>query len=216
MILFAADNHYGAHPGARINECLKGFDIAFHEDDWSCFTKYELENECDLMILNMIGDTCEVPHPDSKAEEAIKKYCEAGKNILLLHGSSAAFWEWAWWREIVGLRWVRPNDPEQIPASTHPKRPFKVSVSKTRHPLCSELKALDLPQDEIYINLEQMGPVTTLMETFTDEGTFPQAYESRTPWGGTILCFIPGHAQEVTQNNDVVHNISTMINYLLK
>ena len=37
--------------------------------------------------------------------------------LLLLHGSSAAFWHWDWWRRIVGYRWVRGNDPDGIPAS---------------------------------------------------------------------------------------------------
>ena len=30
--------------------------------------------------------------------------------MLLWYGSSAAFWQCAWWRSIVGFRWVRKED----------------------------------------------------------------------------------------------------------
>ena len=95
MILFASDNHYEARPGASIYERIRNdYDIEFFEDDWSCF-KQENLNSCKLLILNMIGDTCDLPHPGSDAEAAIKSYVESGKPILLLHGSSAAFWKWS-------------------------------------------------------------------------------------------------------------------------
>ena len=215
MILFIADNHYGVHPGKMIHEVIKNdYEIDFHEDSYDVANTKEFVSDYELVILNSIGDTCGVPHAGDEMEMQIKAYVEAGKNILLLHGASAAFWKWSWWREIVGLRWVRANDPEQITPSTHPVRPYKVTRSKTRHPLVAQLKDLDLPEDEIYINLEQMGPVTTLMETKTDEGTFTQCYECITPYGGKIVGFIPGHALAVTQHEDVVENIKTIINYL--
>jgi hypothetical protein len=215
MITFVADNHYNAHPGAAIYDCIKGdYPISFHEDDWSCFSKPDFAEACDLLILNMIGDTCGIDHPGPEAELALKAYLEQGKDLLLLHGSSAAFWQWDWWRKMVGYRWVRPNDPDGIVASTHPKRPYKVEVSKTRHPLCAALKPMDLPCDEIYIELEQVGPTLTLMHTTTDEGTFPQCYECLTPFSGTILGFIPGHAPDATRHPDLIHNVKTLINYL--
>lgn len=215
MILFAADNHYEKRPGAAIYDCLcSDYEMQFAEDDWSCFSADNLK-ECQLLVLNMIGDTCGLAHPDENAERAVKAYVESGRPILLLHGSSAAFWKWSWWRELVGFRWVRPNDPDGVAASWHPVRPYKVTRAKSRHPLVGKLLELDLPSDEIYISLEQTGAAITLMETDTDEGTFPQCYETKTPYGGRILAFIPGHDTAVTKHPDVIQNIKTLIDDLI-
>ena len=57
MIIFAADNHYGVHPGLCAFEEIRGAhpDIIFSEDDWSIFNRYNLAKDCELLILNMIG-----------------------------------------------------------------------------------------------------------------------------------------------------------------
>jgi hypothetical protein len=134
--------------------------------------------------------------------------------MLLLHGSSAAFWHWDWWRSMVGFRWVRPKDPDGVEPSTHPVRPFEVKTIKGRHPLTKNLKNVQYPEDEIYINLEQTNPCWTIMETSTDEGTFPQAYACESPWGGEFLSYLPGHAKEAIQTPEHLENIKTMIDYL--
>ena len=192
----------------------KDFEVVYHENDWSGFTDCDLAETYDLIILHMIADTCGNPMPDDAVETKVKAYCERGGNLLLLHGSSAAFWHWDWWRKIVGLRWVRRNDPDGVPASNHPKRPYRVEVVESPHPLCTRLKAFDLPVDEIYINLQPVCPVTVLMETSTEEGLFPQCYECKTPWGGTIVGFIPGHCKAAVTHPALIHNIKTLIDYL--
>ena len=82
MIYFFADDHYNVSPGKEIYnhlpETLKKR-IRFFENDWSL-----LES----------GDWL----PGCGAERAVRAWCERGGNALLLHGSSAAFWEWAWWQ----------------------------------------------------------------------------------------------------------------------
>ena len=219
MIYFFADDHYGVHPGKVIFDHLpEGLrkNINFQENDWTLLESGAWLKDCELLILNMIGTTCNLPHPGAGAEKSVREWVEKGGNILMLHGSSAAFWQWDWWRQIVGFRWVRPNDPDGIPASTHPKRPYKVVPAKTRHPIVKELIPLELPEDEIYINLEQVSPAFTLMETRIEEGIFPQASESVTRYGGKMVNFIPGHAPEVTGNPDVIRNITVLVNYLLK
>ncbi|OGV56848.1 MAG: hypothetical protein A2X45_04560 [Lentisphaerae bacterium GWF2_50_93] len=215
MIIFTADDHYGAHPGKTIYEGIKSDfpGMVFAENDFSVLSDAELMGKCDLLILNMIAGTCNLEPPAGKAESNVKAYCERGGNMLLLHGSSAAFWHWDWWRKIVGYRWVRGNDPDGVPASTHPKRPYKVVRSKSRHPLCAKLAEMDLPEDEIYINLEQVCPSIDIMETRTDEGTFVQCYETLTPWGGRIIGFIPGHRKEVTSRKDYLDNVEKIIKY---
>jgi hypothetical protein len=217
MIIFAADNHYDSHPGRNIYNGLKDSynDIIFSEDDWSVFVKNDLKGKCSLLILNMIAATCKIDPPNEQAEKNIKAYCEKGGNILLLHGSSAAFWQWGWWRPIVGYRWVRGNDPDGIVPSSHPVRPYKVLISKSRHPLCAKLAEMELPEDEIYINLEQVSPAMSIMEAKTDEGTFIQCYESLTPWGGKIIGFIPGHKPKITESKVYLDNIKVIIDYLM-
>ena len=217
MIAFIADNHYDARPGYHLNEKLKLNDtVLFSEDDISPLPGWLQQKDCRLLILNWIGATCGLPHPGAEIESAVKEYMESGRPLMLLHGASAAFWEWPWWRELVGLRWVRGEDPDGFAASTHPVRPYSVAVSKTRHPLAAQLRPFSLPTDEIYTNLEQTAPVTVLLETTIDEGTFPQAYMTESPFGGKIASFIPGHAPHAFDNPELLHNVHTMIDYLLK
>ncbi len=217
MILFAADNHYGTRPGATLLAHIKdSFPIRFFEDDWSCFHTPPFPDDCELLILNMIAGTGDTPSPGAEAEAGVRAYVEGGGNMLLLHGSSAAFWHWDWWRPLVGFRWVRGNDADGFEPSTHPKRPFRLDIAKCRHELCNQLQAIDLPEDEIYINLEQTCPTTVLMTTTTDEGTFPQCYECTTSWGGTILGYLPGHRPDVVGDERMVANCRVLIEHLLR
>jgi len=216
MKLFVADDHYKAYPGRNQFECIRDAysDMIFRENDWSAFTEFDLVNECDLLILNMIADTCGLPLPDEKQSEAVKRYLESGKNLLLLHGGSSAFWHCDWFRQIVGIRWVRKNDPDGVEASFHPKEPFCVKPAKTRHPLVGKLQEMDFPEDEIYCSLEQVTPVTTLMETTISLGTCQQCTLSFTPWGGKVINFLPGHRPEVTRDPRLVSNLKVLIDYL--
>lgn len=216
MKLFVADNHYGAYPGRCQYECIRGDypDMIFREDDWSVFTEFDLARDCDLLILNMIADTCGIPAPDEAQAEAVRKYLETGKNLLLLHGGSSAFWPFDWYRKLVGIRWVRNNDPDGIVPSFHPKEPYTVKVSKVRHPLAAQLKEMSFQEDEIYCSLEQVTPVTTLMETTISLGTCPQCTESFTPWGGKVINFLPGHSKSVTKDPVLIDNLKLLIDYL--
>lgn len=216
MIYFFADNHYGTRPGFLQYQGLRSeFSLSFHEDDWSEMGRDGFAADCSLLLLNMIGDTCSVPHPGEAAERQLRAYVQSGRNLLLLHGSSAAFWQWEWWRRWVGLRWVRGNDPDGVPPSTHPVRNFRVDLHKSRHPLCRLLSPMEIPEDEIYIHLEETGPIATLMTTRTDEGTFPQCYECLTPWGGRMIGFLPGHRPEVAGSPVLLANIRVLLLSLL-
>lgn len=216
MILFAADRHYDKHPGRVLyEEIADAYAMDFYEDDWSCFEQADLRGKYGLIILNMISGCCDVPPPTANGESQVRAYLEAGGNFLLLHGASAAFWNCDWWRPVVGYRWVRGNDPDGFPSSTHPRRPYALRVSKCRHPLCKKLQEIDLPEDELYIRLEQTCPVMTLMETTTEEGTFPQCYEANTPWGGTMVGYLPGHEAHVVRLAPMVANGRVLIDYLL-
>ncbi len=212
MIIFAADNHYGAHPGKNLHDALcKRYEMSFAEDDLRVLNNL---SDCDLLILNLIGGTCEVPLADETCERAVRSYCERRGNLLLLHGASAAFWHWPWWRTLVGLRWVRPADPDGVSPSCHPRQPYQLEVAKTRHPLTSRLHAAALPTDEIYIHLEAVTPYLPLLTTTISEGTFVQCCISATPWGGTVVNFLPGHCPEAVAHPDLVHNVALLIEFL--
>lgn len=216
MILFAADRHYDVHPGKVLFQAIQDdYEIDFYEDDWSCFAQAGLKDRYDLLMLNMIAGTCDVPPPGPATEPNVRAYVEAGGDLLLLHGSSAAFWPWDWWRPLTGFRWVRANDPDGVPQSTHPKRPYTVRVAKTRHSLCAKLQEVSLPEDEIYIDLEQTCPTLTLMQTTTEEGTFPQCYLCTTPYGGSVVGYLPGHRPDAVGDPSMVANVRRLIDYLL-
>ena len=107
MIDFFADNHYDAHPGRVIFEHLPERlrrRIRFDEDDWRRLETGGWIDDCELVVLHLIGGSCGVAHPGPGAERAMRAWCERGGDLLLLHGASAAFWQWPWWRTIVGRR----------------------------------------------------------------------------------------------------------------
>ena len=218
MICFFADSHFDKHCGLKLYEQFPAELAArtvFTENQWDILESGEWERDCELLILNMIATTCGQPHAGAGAEAAVKRYVERGGNILMLHGSSAAFWQWQWWREITGVRWVRPNDPDGVERSTHPKAPCHVAVCKCRHPLCRELENFDLPEDEIYIDLEQTSPVSCLMTCDVNGKSYPQCTSSFTPWGGEVINFIPGHKEECVSNAALNADIARAIRYLL-
>lgn len=218
MILFIADEHMKEHAGKVIYEQIASRypNMEFHENDWSAFTKYDMACECELLILHMVAGTCEQPFPDEAACNAVKRYCQSGGNMLLLHASCAALWHCDWWRAITGFRWVRPEDPDGAVPSTHPVGYNHVKVCKARHELVNKLKDMPLEHDEIFIKMEQTLPSMILMDTHIDEGTFPQSWENRTPWDGLNIGFLPGHYKEATTNSVFLENVMTLIDYLLQ
>ena len=217
MIYFFADNHFGQHCGRVLHEHLPEAwrrRIRFFEDDWGVLESGAWLADCELLALHLIGGTSGNPMPGEGAERAVRQWLGRGGDFLLLHGSSAAFWPWAWWRPLAGLRWVRPGDPDGVPASTHPHAPCRVVPSKSRHPLAARLRPIDLPEDEIYIELEQTAPVDILMTTAVAGATWPQACEATADSGSRLVSFIPGHKPVCTANPDLVANLAAMLEYL--
>jgi hypothetical protein len=217
LIYFLADDHYGARPGATLWTALdRRFGILFEENGYAALQHPDFADRCSLLILSLIAGTQGGGGLAGAAEEQnVRDYLERGGPVLLQHGGSAAFWHWPWWRAIVGYRWVRGQDPDGVVPSEHPIRPYRVDVATAPHPLAAKLKSMDLPEDEIYIRLQQTCPATTLMSTTIAEGTFPQCYESVTPWGGTLIGFLPGHKPEVVRLPELVGNVQAIIDYLL-
>lgn len=219
MIYFFADDHFQKFCGRNIYKRLPDMlkkRIFFSENDPEYLESGIWEKDCELLILHVIGGTGGIPLPSDGAERAMLRYCISGRPMLLLHGSSAAFWHWDWWRKIAGLRWVRPEDPDHVPKSVHPHHPCRVEVAKVRHELARQLKPFDLPEDEIYIELEQTSPVAILMSTHIEEGIYPQCAECIGPAGAKIISFIPGHIPAAFEVPELTGNIATIIQYLLR
>ncbi|MBE6385700.1 MAG: ThuA domain-containing protein [Lentisphaerae bacterium] len=217
MIYFFADNHFNTHAGKNIFHALTPAlqeRVRFFEDDFTLLEEGAWADNCDLLILHLIGNTCGLPHPGSGAEKAVKKYCQQGGNLLLLHGSSAAFWQWEWWRHITGVRWVRPKDPDGVEPSVHPHGECSLTVCKCRHELANKLRPFELPEDEVYTALEQTSPALFLMMGTVNGQSFPQCCESYTPWGGKVINFIPGHKENCVKTPALTDNVEILIRYL--
>ncbi len=218
MIYFFTDDHFRTSPGRVLLEALPERlrrRIVFAENDFTLLESGAWLRDCELLMLNMIGGTCGNPHAGTGAEKAVRQWYGNGGSFLLFHGSSAAFWQWDWWRKASGYRWVRPGDPDGVESSVHPMRPYAVELCKCRHPLTGKLKPFRLPKDEIYTALEQTAPGTVLMQTRLREGTWPQCMETLTPSGGRILAFLPGHAPKAVRNTALVRDAVILIDYLL-
>ena len=217
MIYFLADDHFGVRPGATLREALAA-DYTFHfeENSFPCLESSTFADNCSLLILNFIAGTGTTPLVAGVAETNVRRYLERGKPLILLHGGSAAFWHWPWWRTIVGFRWVRANDPFHVPPSVHPVAPYRVEVRTCDHPLIAKLRPMELPEDEIYIQLEQTCPATILLTTTLANGIFPQCYENATPWGGRVIGFLPGHRPAVVRHPDSLANVRALLDYAVQ
>jgi len=216
MDLFLADNHFGKHPAKTIHRELGnrfGLNFRFYEDDLNSF----LENSpgsVDFLILHLIGDTSGVDHAGPEVEKWIFEYLQSQKPLLLMHGASAAFWKWDWWRRIVGLRWVRDNDPDGMPPSTHPVVSAPIVRTKSTHPLTGRLRNFEMPEDELYIDLAYVGPIWVLMAAPHGGESHPMLYECESPGGGQIMGWLPGHREETLRHSDFLHNTVEIIHYL--
>jgi hypothetical protein len=215
LIYFLADDHFDSRPGYHLYEKIKGdFDIKFFEDDISLLAKSGFLKDCDLLIINLICGLGKLSQPGPDVEVEVKNYCMSGKPLFLIHAGSAAFANWAWWRKLTGLRWVRENDPEGMAASVHPVKDFSVKKTSSKHTLMKELKGFDLKEDEIYTKLAKTADIDVLLETEIEEGVFPMAYASKNQWGGKVIGFLPGHKPEAFENKDLVLDVVEIIKYL--
>jgi hypothetical protein len=204
MILFLADGvHHRGLTAPALSQALS-LPHSFYTGTYEPFLQYE--SECDCLLLHLIADCKGFAHAGKDVEQALQRYVASGRPIVLLHASSAAFTRWAWWRSLVGLRWVRANDPDGVAKSRHLKRPFDVLP-------CSgfELEPMLALNDELYIDLHPEGPVEVLMQA---EG-HPQVFRAKTPQGGAILSYLPGHTPETVMRQDYQNNLVYLIKSLL-
>lgn len=216
-ILFLADNHYGSLGGRNIHQALRDrFPFHFVED--SDYVDYleagDLERHSALVTC-AIGSTCDIPHASDKAGLALRKWLETGVPVVLLHGGSASFWKWDWWRRMVGLRWVRGQDPDGVEASFHPVEPYSLQATSSSHPLAQRLRSFDVPEDEIYLKLEQTLPLEVLLETEYDGVRYPMAYATTSTWNNPVFGYLPGHHSQAVLHPSNLANIEAILTFAL-
>ncbi|KAF0095899.1 MAG: hypothetical protein E1N59_675 [Puniceicoccaceae bacterium 5H] len=214
-LLFLSDHHYETFGGRILADKLgQRFDLTYWEDDYGPRLNEVDLNVFDLLVTCAIGDTPGAPHAPPEAEAPVRGWLAKGVPVMLIHGGSATFWQWDWWRELVALRWVRGNDPDGVAPSTHPIVPFQLERTKARHPLVDQLEPLALPQDELYIQLEETRPLQRLLETSYEGKSYPMAYVSVNQWGGPVLGYLPGHDPAVVALEQNMANVERMLAFL--
>lgn len=210
-LIFLTDNH--ANNAARsLGDSLKDdYSIDIFESDWSTvpadITGY------DILLVSIIAGCDGNAQPGEELAQTVKHYLDAAKPLLILHGGSAAFPNHPWWRQLVGYRWVRKNDPAGQPASVHPIRRLEARLCDVAHPLASKLKPFTVETEEIYTQLEKTAPSVILMDCECDGRTWPQVYISKSQDGGRVAGFIPGHHASTLLMPSVQHNIRALVNY---
>lgn len=200
-VIFFGDRHYDAWPCREQAAELRPLcDLVYIEEDYPALLRALAENPRAILAVNSIADTPGNPIPSPEVESHVKRHLEAGNDLWVLHGGSAAFWPWAWWRELMPLRWVRGNDPDRVAPSTHPIVP--INLRPTDSALSAEfgLEPADLPPDELYIQLASQRPHETLLFATHEGVRFPQAYSGTTFWGGDLHGFLPGHSPAVLRH----------------
>ena len=201
IILFA-DRHYDSYPGRAQAALLKSFaTVHYIEEDYRQLSIALREHPRATLAFNSIASTpgnMEIP---AEIEAPLKAHLASAAPLWLIHGGSAAFWPWSWWRQLMPLRWVRDGDPDHAPVSSHPMASLQFVATPDALARFPGLPPLSkLPSDELYIRLVPQHPFTTWL-TVTHEGVdHPQACSALSPWGGGIHSFLPGHSAEVLQH----------------
>ena len=198
VVILFADRHYGAAPGRAQAELLRPFcKVHYIEEDYSALIAALAAHPEATLAFNSIAGTPGNPAPAPELEAPLKAHLAAGRPLWILHGGSAACWPWAWWRQLMPLRWVRNGDPDQMPVSTHPVVPLHLVATPAALAFFPNLPAItDLPTDELYIKLAAQHSFETWL-TINYEGVdYPQACSATSAWGGAIHCFLPGHSAE--------------------
>jgi len=116
--------------------CEKEGIITDVSDDPSVFTPENLEQYDALFFSNTNNEGF-----DTEAQKkAFQEYCRSGKGFAALHSANATERDWAWYRALVGGKFLR-----------HPKyQDFDVVVIDADHPSTMVLPARWTIQDECY------------------------------------------------------------------
>ncbi len=216
LVLFA-DRHYDAFPGRTQAALLRPLcDLTYIEEDYpALITALEARPRAIFAVNAIAGTPGNLTLPP-ELESPLHARLAAGAPLWVLHGGSAAFWPWVWWRRLMPLRWVRNGDPDGVPASTHPVVPLRLTPTTFARERLPGLAEVALPTDENYIKLAEHYPFETWLTTSHEGVVYPQAYSAVTPWGGALHGFIPGHTPDALAHPDYAKTFTTLATYWLK
>lgn len=201
-IVFFADRHYGSYVGRVQADILDGFaDVIYIEEDYAALAEALHRNPGSILAVNAIAATPGHPELTPEAEAAVKSHLEKGNDLWVLHGGSAAFWPWKWWRDAMKVRWVRDNDPDGTEPSWHPVEPYSVDVTPIGAARVPGLESWNVPKDELYVGLAQQEGVEVWCSASFEGRDWPQVYCHLSPWNGRVFGWIPGHDPDVMANH---------------
>ncbi len=216
LILFA-DRHYDSFPGRTQAALLRPLcELTYIEEDYSALIAALAAQPGAILAVNSIAATPGNLTVPSELEAPLRAHLAAKAPLWILHGGSAAFWPWAWWRQLMPLRWVRNGDPDNAPVSTHPVVPLLLTPTAFARAQLPALTEVQLPVDENYIQLAEQQPFDTWLTTTFDGVVYPQAYSATTPWGGALHGFIPGHKPESLAHPDYAKTFTTLATHWLR
>jgi type 1 glutamine amidotransferase len=103
----------------------------------------------DVVIVNYYGSRKPELRWGDKAEQALVKFVESGKGLVIYHFSLAAFDGWKEWEEMSGGNW-RPNNGHHSPPHD-----FNVTIRVPDHPIVQGIRPTFRQHlDELYANLK--------------------------------------------------------------
>ena len=214
MRFFLSDGvHGGGHTAKALSEqIMPHLPHIFYAGTYEPLREGLSEASC--LILHVIADHKGFGYAPDDIEPLLKNYIYEGNPVLLLHASSAAFTQWKWWRRLVGLRWVRRNDPDNRQQSRHLRFPYEL-IPATTKPSDLALKHLVIQGDEYYVDLYQEGTVDLFMHGQLKNGNqSPQVFLSHNKRQHLILSYLPGHAVSTVIHPDYTSNIINCVHWL--
>ena len=202
VIIFFADRHFGSFVGKVQAEILSEFSrVVYIEEDYGLLVEALGEHPESILAVNAITATPGNETLPAEAEAPIKAHLERGNDLWVLHGASAAFWPWKWWRDLMKIRWVRNNDPDGAEPSWHPVEPYLLSVTEQGAVAVQSLENLKVPKDELYVALAEEPGAEVWMTASYDGHAWPQVYTFPSAWNSNVRGWIPGHDPEVMKTD---------------
>ena len=132
----------------------------------------------DVVVLNYYDQKPEQRWGD-RANQALLKYVQSGKGVVVYHFSAAAFNGWTEYEKLSAGNW-RPNNGHHSA-----RHDFKVDIKDSEHPITRGMVAtFPQPNDELYANLK-----------WQPEGTFhvlATAWDDHKLYNGKARQPIPG------------------------
>ncbi|WOO41557.1 Gfo/Idh/MocA family oxidoreductase [Rubellicoccus peritrichatus] len=144
---------------------------------------------------------------NSETRNALEKWVNQGKPLIIVHAGLGAWPEWNTYHEWCGLIW-------EWGKSSHPHSPINLEP-ETGNPLNFNFGKAWLPRDEVFVQLKSIKPVTIGLHARLDSGeSYPAAWRSvETP---NVAAWMPGHRRDSWSAPGMRQGLEALILSLLK